>query len=53
MACGACRKPRVIRTPSSGQSSTVVPKTSGGTVRRTTGSGDQRTRITGLNYVPK
>lgn len=55
MGCGACRKPRVIRTPSqkSSSSGTVVPKPSGGTIRRTGGSGDQRSRITGLTYVPK
>lgn len=55
MGCGACRKPRVIRTPSPASSSkgSIVPKPSGGTIRRTTGSGDQRSRITGLTYVPK
>lgn len=45
--CGTCRKaPRVVRKPSStGAPTTPKPASSG--------SSDQRSKITGITYVPK
>lgn len=55
MACGSCRKPRPMRKPSiiNPTPSNTVASTSGNGGSNTVGSGDQRSRITGLTYVPK
>lgn len=52
MACSGCRQPKEIRkpsvprTPSSGISNPISRNTGNST-------GNQRSRITGLTYVPK
>lgn len=54
MACGSCRKPRPIKYPSSGTpSGKKITINNSNVVKTTAGSGDQRSRITGLTYVPK
>ena len=51
MGCSTCRKaPRVVRKPSTNNPEPAVTKA---TVKVANGSGDQRSRITGLTYVPK
>lgn len=49
MACASCRRPRPIRKPSVSSS---TPARTGRDVNRQA-SGGQRSKITGLTYVPK
>lgn len=54
MACSSCRKSPVVRRPSTsgGNGGIILPTP--GTVNRAPSSGnDQRSKITGLRYVPK
>lgn len=54
MACGSCRKPRQIRTPSTTNGNSNIIASSGKSSENSSNSsGDQRSRITGLNYVKK
>ena len=51
MPCSTCRKPpRVVRRPSVTNPNSNVVKS---TTKNNTGSGDQRSRVTGLTYAPK
>lgn len=54
MPCANCRRPRPVRRPStpSGTPSGTLPRTSRSTTRSAV-SGGQRSKITGLTYVPK
>lgn len=51
MACSSCRKPpqRIVRQPSTSPSGPAKPVSND----KPKSSGDQRSRIVGLTYVPK
>lgn len=53
--CSTCRKPRTYRKPSiiTPPAGTTVAPGNGRAQSGISGSGDQRSRITGLTYAPK